>query len=271
MRKYLILFTVFLGYSAQVKAQELFVITEPASNVPAGSVSVGINQGLLNRENSDEYYYNLAPTVSWGTTKNLMFKADGFFSTDYSNSLAFRGASLYTKYRFLSQDDLQSHFRMAAFGRVSTNNEIAVTEEIDLMGNNSGFQIGIVATKLIKKVAISATLSGVHATNLDDILLGRDFSDFGAEYTLSVGKLMLPKVYTSFNQTNVNAMLEFKGQTLNKSGKSYLDVVPSIQFIFNSRARLDLAYKQELYSSLNRNSSSGFLLNFQYTFFNVSN
>ena len=63
MRKHLILLAVILGYSAQVNAQELFVITEPASNVPAGSISVGINQGLLNREHSDDYYYNIAPIV----------------------------------------------------------------------------------------------------------------------------------------------------------------------------------------------------------------
>ena len=57
MRKFLILFAVLLGSTAQVKAQELFVITEPASNVPAGSISVGINQSLLNRESSDNFRF----------------------------------------------------------------------------------------------------------------------------------------------------------------------------------------------------------------------
>ena len=271
MRKHLILFAVFLGYSVQVKAQELFVITEPASNVPAGSVSVGINQGILNRENSDDYYYNLAPTVSWGATKNLMFKADGFFSTDYSNSLAFRGASVYTKYRFLSQDDLQSHFRMAAFGRVSSNNEVAVTEEIDLMGNNSGFQAGIVATKLIKKVAISSSVSFEKALdNKPNYPFPSSQGDNATNYTLSFGKLMYPKKYTSYKQTNINLMVEFLGQTINQNGKSYLDVIPAIQFIINSQARIDFAYRQELYSSMLRSAPNGFYLNLEYTFFNVT-
>ena len=69
-------------------------------------------------------------------------------------------------------------------------------------------------------------------------------------YTFSVGKLMYPKRYTSFKQTNINTMLEFVGQTLPSSGKSYLDVVPSVQFIINSQARIDIAYKKELYSSI---------------------
>jgi hypothetical protein len=39
-------------------------------------------------------------------------------------------------------------------------------------------------------------------------------------------------------------MVEFVGQTINENGKSYLDVVPAIQFIINSQARFDLAYRQ---------------------------
>jgi hypothetical protein len=39
---------------------------------------------------------------------------------------------------------------------------------------------------------------------------------------LSFGKLMYPKKYTSFKQTNINLMVEFVGQTINENGKSYL-------------------------------------------------
>ncbi|MFT5715136.1 MAG: hypothetical protein ACI9WT_001712, partial [Flavobacterium sp.] len=64
---------------------------------------------------------------------------------------------------------------------------------------------------------------------------------------------------------------EFLGQRLNGNGKSFLDVVPSIQFIVNSQARIDLAYKQELYTTMYRTAPNGFLLRLQYTFFNVTN
>jgi hypothetical protein len=49
---------------------------------------------------------------------------------------------------------------------------------------------------------------------------------------------MYPKKYTNYKQTNINLMVEFVGQTINENGKSYLDVVPAIQFIINSQARL---------------------------------
>ena len=57
---------------------------------------------------------------------------------------------------------------------------------------------------------------------------------------------MYPKKYTSFKQTNINTMLELIGQTITENGKSYLDVVPSIQFIINSQARIDLGLQKRI-------------------------
>ena len=64
-------------------------------------------------------------------------------------------------------------------------------------------------------------------------------------------------------------MLEFVGQTINENGRSYLDVAPVIQFIFNSQARLDLSYRHELMSSMTRSAPNGVYLNLYYTFFNL--
>ena len=88
-------------------------------------------------------------------------------------------------------------------------------------------------------------------------------------YTLSVGKLMLPKVYKSVKQTNVNLMLELLGQRLNENRKSYLDIAPSIQFIINSQARVDIGYRQQVYSTMIRTAPNGMVLKFEYTFFNA--
>ena len=66
-------------------------------------------------------------------------------------------------------------------------------------------------------------------------------------------------------------MLEFVGKTINENGRSYLDVAPVIQFIFNSQARLDLGYRKELISSMTRSSSDGIYFNLYYTFFNLKN
>lgn len=66
-------------------------------------------------------------------------------------------------------------------------------------------------------------------------------------------------------------MLEFLGQWLNHTGKSYLDIAPSLQFIINSQARIDLAYRQELYSTMLRTAPNGVILKLEYTFFNTFN
>lgn len=80
---------------------------------------------------------------------------------------------------------------------------------------------------------------------------------------------MYPKKYTSFKQTNINFMLEFMGQTINENGHSSLDVVPAVQFIINSQARIDLAYRQELMSSMFRTAPNGVYLNLEYNFYNI--
>lgn len=266
--KYLsIIFLVLVSYN--IDAQELFVVTEPASNVPAGSIGVRVGQSLMKNQLGSGSMYNLTPEVTWGINKNIMVRSSAFLSNQESG-LGLKGGGVYAKYRFFSIDDLQSHFRMAAFGRYSYNNSYFNQEAIDLMGGNSGYEAGIVATQLIHKLALSTSVSYVSALNNSEY----DFPEFlgkdAINYTFSVGKLMYPKKYTSFKQTNINAMLELTGQTITENGKSYLDVVPSIQFIINSQARIDLAYKKELYSSLQRVATDGFFLKLEYTFFNVT-
>lgn len=129
----------------------------------------------------------------------------------------------------------------------------------------------MVVTQLIKKVAISTSASFEIATdNKPDYEFPKSQSNTATNYTLSVGKLMYPKKYTTFKETNINLMLEFVGQTLNDNGKTYIDVVPSVQFIFNSQARVDIGYRRELYSSMIRSAPNGVYLNFEYTFFNIS-
>lgn len=266
--KYLAILGLCL-FSVAMQAQELFVMTEPASNAPAGSIGVRVGQSLMKNQFKDGNMYNLSPEVTWGINKNLMVRGSAFMSNE-KNGLGFNGGGAYAKYRFFSVDDMQSHFRMAAFGRYSYNNAMIHQEAIDLSSGNSGYEVGFVATQLIKKVALSSTISYSKALNND----GFDFPDhFGSDavnYTFSVGRLMHPKKYTSFKQTNINAMLEFVGQTITENGKSYMDIVPSIQFIINSQARIDLAYKKELYSSMHRANSDGVFLKLEYTFFNVT-
>lgn len=266
---YVILLVVF---SFQVHSQELFVVTEPASNVPAGSLGFKLGHSLMDEKYKESYNYHILPEITWGINKSIMVRATGFISnrTTSNRDLKTEGGALYAKFRILSVDDLHSHFRMSVFGRYSVNNSDIHQEEIETMGHNSGFEAGIVATKLNKKVAISTNISLEKAINNEpENPFPANQSNMAFNYTLSFGKLMYPKHFSNFKQTNINLMLELEGQTLNENQKSFLDVVPSIQFIVNSQARIDLAYKQELYSSMVRSSPNGFYLNLQYTFFNI--
>jgi hypothetical protein len=88
-------------------------------------------------------------------------------------------------------------------------------------------------------------------------------------YTLSFGKLMLPKEYTSFNQTNVNLMLEMLGQTNLNKGYTYIDIAPSVQFIFLSKMRVDVGYRHPLVTKLHRTTTKGVLLRLEYNIFNA--
>jgi len=268
MRKVVII--AFIILSQNSKAQELFVVTEPASNVPAGSLNVRLGQLLFKEKFEEGYNYHFMPELTWGMNKNLMLRATAFVS-NRNTQLVIEGGSFYTKYRFFSTDDLNSHFRLAAFGRYSFNNADIHQETIEIMGHNTGFETGIVATKLIKKVAVSSSVSFEKALdNKPNYTFPSTQGNNATNYTLSIGKLMYPKKYTNYKQTNINLMVEFLGQTINENGKSYLDVIPAVQFIINSQSRIDFAYRQELYSSMLRSAPNGFYLNFEYTFFNVS-
>lgn len=268
MKKFLVVVIVFIFQKGT--SQELFLVTDPASNVPANSLGVNVLQSFFKKESGSAYNYHLMPELSYGINKNLMLRVSAFASNVDNNFVA-EGGGVYAKYRFYSEDDINSHFRMAAFARYSFNNSTVNQEQIEIMGNNTGFETGIVATKLIKKLAISSSLSFEKAfDNTSNHIFPDNFGSTATNYTLSFGKLMYPKKYTSLKQTNINLMLEFVGQTINENAKSYLDAVPVVQFIFNSQARLDLGYRKELINSMTRSSSEGFYFNLYYTFFNLT-
>lgn len=139
---------------SSVNAQELYVFSEPASNMSAKSIGVRMtSEGFIN----PEFKTRILPEVMVGFNKNLMVHVQGFLS-DMDGKFKAEGGRLYAKYRFYSADALQSHFRMAAFGQLSTSNRPVYTEDINLEGDNSGFGMGLIATQLLHKLALSGTL-----------------------------------------------------------------------------------------------------------------
>ena len=157
----------FLFCSLLAKGQELYVYTEPASNMPARSLSakvssnfIGKNQGSVNR-----FMQRYTPELMFGINKKWMVHVGGTFADMHTNNFRWESVYLYGKYRFLSFDELHSHFRMAAFADAAYTRSPFHFEEISLQGDKSGVQLGIIATQLWNKLALSGTVS--HTQVLD--------------------------------------------------------------------------------------------------------
>jgi hypothetical protein len=269
--KYGLLVLLCVNMTTLAHSQELFVLTEPASNMPSHAIGVRAMNSFMKEKVGGTNFHTM-PEVMYGVNHKLMLHVQGFASTRFKGDLIWEGASLYAKYRWYSVDDVHEHFRLASYVRLSTNKADIHQQEIETMGHNSGIEVGAIATKLKNKVATSGSLSLEKALNNGKVnKFPSTQSSLATNYTFSVGKLMYPKTYTSLKQTNINIMLELLGQYLNNSGTSFLDVAPSVQFIFNSQARIDVAWRQQVYSSMQRTAANGLIIKFEYTFFNVFN
>ncbi len=250
-------------------AQELFVFSEPASNMPAHSIGLRANYWIMDERGTARINYHFIPEVMWGVNKNLMLHIEGFFSNrgKYFNA---EGAAIYAKYRFLSHDAVKRHFRAAAFGRISSNNGDIHQEEIEINGHNTGYELGLISTQLLYKTALSVTASFEQAL---DNRRGNEFpqtqSHNALNYVGSVGHLFFPQKYTGYGQTNINAMVEVLGQYQPEQGKGFIDIAPSIQFIFNSQTRVDIGYKHELKGNMLRSAPNGLLIRVEHLLFGV--
>lgn len=279
-----------------INAQELYVFTEPASNMAAKSIGLRLNTKVFKMTHDNKFSsYRLDPEIMIGINKNLMVHLNGYASDMFQSNLKVEGASLYAKYRFLSRDDIHSHFRLAAYGKIAIidnptvlnsigKHEIpdgsggvivhdiihtTVNNEIDIDGTNSGLATGIIATKLINKLAISSSLGYLYRLNnlrnkREVIVPWRAIS-----YSLSAGYLVFPKEYTSYKQTNINLYTEFLGNSTWDNKRYFIDIAPAIQFIINSIARVDIGYRTQLSGNTQRMANSAFLLRVEYNFLNV--
>jgi hypothetical protein len=253
------------GMHAQ--AQELYVFTEPASNMPAKSIGIRLtNEGILNAGKMNR----TIPEVMFSFNKSLMTHVQGFFS-DMDGKYRLEGASLYAKYRFLSIDGAQRHLRAAAFGRISTSKRPVYTEDINLEGDNSGAQAGVVVTQLLHKLALSGSLSYIKAFEAESKkVAGMPEPEQLIGYSLSSGYLVLPVVYKNYNQPNFNLYVEMLGKTNPANGNSYLDLAPAVQAIINSRTRIDFGYRFQVAGGIaGRYTKNMYLLRAEFNFFNV--
>ncbi len=209
-----------------------------------------------------------------------------YISDVHQKSQRVEGFGLYAKYRFLSIDSLQRHFRAAAYGRYSSIKNPLYTnmdmdghpsftlripqDEINLEGDNSGVQGGIIMTQLLHKLALSGS---VNYTKAFDNRGGNDLLSWQASesigYTFSTGLLAYPKVYTSYSQPNLNVYLEFLGKSNIGKDQSFMEAAPALQLILNSRTRIEVSKRFQLYGNMTRMTKNMFLLRIEHNLFNV--
>src|ERR1700722_19912632 len=200
--------------SAALKAQELFVFSEPASNMPAKSLGIRASNWLMYNNTGNILNYQFIPELMWGVNKDLMLHFDGFFTNQGGNFHAV-GAGTYAKYRIYSADAVNRHFRMAVYGRLSLNNSVIFQQEIDLTRNNTGYALGLIATQLLHRQAISATIGFNQAyNNGSENKFPPGQAEQAMNFSISTGRLIFPREYISYKQTNLNLMLELSGQHL---------------------------------------------------------
>lgn len=260
------LFTGGMLFIQHAFAQELYVFTEPASNMPSKSISVKLSAKLGEHDAPYKVMQRYTPEVMFGLNKKWMVHLAPTFSNMFSDHQRWESIRTYAKYRFYSNDDVHRHFRMAAFAEGSYSRNTALFDEINIEGDQSGVQGGVILTQLINKLAVSSTLSYSHSflSNKPGIPLYIPNDAFN--YSLSAGFLVLPLNYTSYKQTNVNVYAELLGQRSLDMKKYVVDFAPAVQFIFNSNFKLNLGYRFQIANNMYRMMPNTYLISIERTF-----
>jgi hypothetical protein len=256
------------------KSQELYVFTEPASNMPAKSISLKLSGMFMPPQVwNDRPMQRYMPEVMFGISKKWMLHAVTTFGDMHTNNFSWESVYIYNKYRFLSKDDIHKHFRMAAFAEAAYSRAPFHNDEVSLQGDKSGIQFGLIATQLWNKLAVSATVS--HTQVLDKSRKSKNTIYIPSRiyqamnYSMSAGYLLFPKEYTDYKQTNLNLYAEVLAQQSLDRKAYYVDLAPALQIIFNSNTKLNLGYRFQLDGSMQRMAKTSWLISLERTLLNV--
>ena len=271
MKKVFLFIIIF--FSVNLQAQELYVFSEPASNMPAHSISTKLTGHFVGKDDIyGRFSQRYMPEIMLGLNKKVMIHVSATMGNMHTSNFRFESFSVYAKYRFLSKDDIHKHFRMAVFADASATNAPFHYDEITLMGDKSGVEAGLIATQLWHRLAVSATVS--HTQVLDKsrnskviYVPARNYQS--VNYVLSAGYLLLPKEYTDYKQTNLNLYVEMLAQQTLDRKKHFVDLAPALQLIFNSNAKLNVGYRFQVSSTMQRMTNQSWLISFERTFLNA--
>jgi len=280
-------FVILVGATKWCGAQELFPNTEPASTVPKGVFGVRLLTETYNE--SGAFRNQFSARLMYGVTKNLTLWAQPMLSNHHGESFpsdlfnhshssgisftrpitygrkykyTFAGIHLYAKYRLLNFDQDDQHLRVALYGEYSPfSNQAHDEAEAHLQGDTGGVGAGAIVTYLKSRLAFSFTGGYIVPKKFTDLKSNNryEFTYSNAiNYSLSIGYLLYPKTYKSYNQPNYNLYLEFIGKAFDDAAimwfdvpvevrspalmaHRYLDAYLGIQRIVNSNNRLEVS------------------------------
>jgi hypothetical protein len=253
-----------------VTAQELYVFSEPASNMPAKAMGLKYAGKFLEEKAISEIQQRHMLELQLGHNKKWMTHIGTTFSDMYGSAFRWESVKLYSKYRFLSIDDVHKHFRAAAFGEIAYSVNDPMYDELSLDGDQSGVRGGLIVTQLLHKLALSSTISYIVSVQDRAKHAGiHDYNYNSLNYSLSAGYLLFPRKYNSYDQTNINLYVELLGSQALDTKSSYHDIAPAIQFIFSSNTKLNLGGRFQIAGNMNRMAENSFLISIERTFLNA--
>ena len=263
MRIFFILFLLIHNYI--LSAQELYINSEPASLIPKGTKVVRLTNSNIFLDGSNIMgsignAFIVTPSLSYGISKKIMVSgsiqfANKPYEQDMTPNFGLNGFKIYSKQRILSTDKQKYHTRLSSFIKYSYHEDKFMKDNIDIDLQDTGFELGLIGTQLINKLAISITTAITRISNIDEKLTQGSTVKWQTtnlntfKNSISAGYLLFPRKYNSYKQTNFNLYVEYLTNTiLNENfpvryNKFRSTFAPGIQFIIMSRSRLDFSYK----------------------------
>ena len=260
-----IFFILLFICSYKTSAQELYINSEPASLIPKGTMVVRLTNSNIFLDGSNIMgsignAFIVTPSLSYGLSKKIMLSgsiqfANKPYEQDMMPNFGLNGFKLYSKQRILTTDKQKYHTRLSSFIKYSYHEDKFMKDNLDLELQDTGFELGLIGTQLINKLAISITTAVTRISNIDEKFTQgstvkwqkTNLNTF--KNSISAGYLLFPRKYKSYRQTNFNLYVEYLTNTiLNKEfpvryDKFISTIAPGIQFILLSRSRLDFSYK----------------------------
>ena len=263
MRIFFILFLLIHTYI--LSAQELYINSEPASLIPKGTKVVRLTNSNIFLDGSNIMgsignAFIVTPSLSYGISKKIMLSgsiqfANKPYEQDMTTNFGLNGFKIYSKQRILSTDKQKYHTRLSSFIKYSYHEDKFMKDNIDIDLQDTGFELGLIGTQLINKLAISITTAITRISNIDEKFTQGSTVKWQTtnlntfKNSISAGYLLFPRKYNSYKQTNFNLYVEYLTNTiLNENFPVRYDkfrstFAPGIQFIIMSRSRLDFSYK----------------------------